>query len=111
MSACPSIDVLPPTGALQASGLFAHDGTARSIPLTAARAPRVDLRLLGVLAAGFCVFLSVYSTQALLPMLASVFHASALHASLTVTATTVAVAMVLRRSVCWPSASDGRSSL
>lgn len=52
-----------------------------------------NLRLLAVSAAGFCVFLSVYATQSLLPMLARIFHASEMHASLTVTATTLAVAI------------------
>ena len=52
-----------------------------------------NLRLLAVSAAGFCVFLSVYATQSLLPMLARIFHASEMHASLTVTATTLAVAL------------------
>jgi predicted MFS family arabinose efflux permease len=52
-----------------------------------------NFRLLAVSAAGFCVFLSVYATQSLLPLLARIFHASELHASLTVTATTLAVAL------------------
>lgn len=52
-----------------------------------------NVRLLAVSAAGFCVFLSVYATQSLLPLLAKTFHASALHASLTVSATTFAVAL------------------
>jgi len=93
MSAARSIDVLAPGPALKVSGLFAHTRSAPSTPLHAIPASGFDFRLLGVSAAGFCVFLSVYATQALLPMLASVFHASALHASLTVTATTVAVAL------------------
>lgn len=93
MSACSSTLFLGPACDQRKSAVHA---SARLIP--AARiendAPRgLDFRLLGVSAAGFCVFLSVYATQALLPMLASVFHASALHASLTVTATTVAVAL------------------
>jgi YNFM family putative membrane transporter len=93
MSACSSIDVLAPSPALQVSGLFAHTSAKSAATLSAIPARGFDFRLLGVSAAGFCVFLSVYATQALLPMLASVFHASALHASLTVTATTVAVAL------------------
>jgi MFS transporter, YNFM family, putative membrane transport protein len=52
-----------------------------------------NLRLLAVSAAGFCVFLSVYATQSLLPLLAKTFHASALHASLTISATTLAIAL------------------
>jgi predicted MFS family arabinose efflux permease len=43
--------------------------------------------------AGFCAFLSVYPTQPILPLLARVFHASALLVSLTVTATTLGIAV------------------
>jgi YNFM family putative membrane transporter len=66
-------------------------------PVEALAAPalplRWDFRLLAVSAAGFCVFLSVYATQPLLPLLARLFHASEEKVSLTVTATTVAVAI------------------
>jgi predicted MFS family arabinose efflux permease len=66
---------------------------ASSIPTDAPVASPYNFRLLAVSAAGFCVFLSVYATQSLLPLLAHIFHASELHASLTVTATTLAVAL------------------
>lgn len=52
-----------------------------------------NFRLLAVSAAGFCVFLSVYATQSILPLLAQVFRASEMKASLTVTATTLAIAL------------------
>lgn len=54
---------------------------------------RFDLRLFAVLVVGFCVFLSVYSTQALLPELARVFGATPGHVGLTISATTLAVAV------------------
>ena len=53
----------------------------------------IDSRLLAVSAAGFCVFLSVYATQALLPLLAKLFRATEGKASMTVTAVTVGVAI------------------
>jgi predicted MFS family arabinose efflux permease len=62
-------------------------------PIRPAASSPYNFRLLAVSAAGFCVFLSVYATQSLLPMLARIFHASEMHASLTVTATTLAVAL------------------
>ena len=43
--------------------------------------------------AGFCAFASFYATQPLLPLLASLFHASAGRVSLTVTAATAGVAI------------------
>jgi YNFM family putative membrane transporter len=52
-----------------------------------------DLRLLAVTAAGFCVFLSVYCTQSLLPMLQGLFHVPESKAAMTVTATTIGVAI------------------
>ncbi|KYC38859.1 hypothetical protein WA1_33120 [Scytonema hofmannii PCC 7110] len=42
---------------------------------------------------GFCAFLNLYSPQALLPLFAQVFHASKVEVSLTVSATTTAVAL------------------
>jgi MFS family permease len=46
-----------------------------------------------VVLAGFCAFLNLFLTQPILPLLASVFHASKAAVSLTVTAATVGVAM------------------
>jgi predicted MFS family arabinose efflux permease len=43
--------------------------------------------------AGFCAFASFYATQPILPLLARVFHASAIAVSLTVTAATAGVAL------------------
>lgn len=42
---------------------------------------------------GFCAFLNLYSPQPLLPLFTQVFHASKVEASLTVSATTTAVAL------------------
>jgi YNFM family putative membrane transporter len=47
-----------------------------------------------VVLAGFAAFLDLYSTQPLLPLLARTFHASSFAVSLTVTAPTVAVALI-----------------
>ncbi len=52
-----------------------------------------DRRLLGVCVAGFCVFLSVYATQALLPLLRTHYHTTEDKAAMTVTAVTAAVAI------------------
>ena len=52
-----------------------------------------DLALIAVMLAGGSTFLSVYTTQPLLPFLRQIFHASELEVSLTVSATTVAVAL------------------
>ena len=49
---------------------------------------------LGVASAGFCTFINLYATQALLPTLAAVFHRSLGETGLTVTASLVAVALV-----------------
>lgn len=42
---------------------------------------------------GFCAFLNLYSPQPLLPLFTQIFHASKVEASLTVSATTTAVAL------------------
>ncbi len=49
---------------------------------------------IGVATAGFCTFVNLYSTQALLPTLAAAFGTSLAHTGLTVTASLVAVALV-----------------
>ncbi|MGH8462115.1 MAG: MFS transporter [Stenotrophobium sp.] len=51
-----------------------------------------DLRVAGVVAAGMCAFFDMYITMALLPELRQVFGTSVSAVSLTVTATTLAVA-------------------
>jgi len=51
------------------------------------------LRLLTVSLAGFCTFLDLYATQPLLPLLQRVFHATEMSVSLTVSVTTLAVAL------------------
>lgn len=47
----------------------------------------------GVVLAGFCAFVGFYATQPLLPLLAQVFHASKIAVSLTLTASTIGVAI------------------
>ena len=54
-----------------------------------------------VVAAGMCAFFTMYVTQGLLPSLRSVFHAGVAELSLTLTATTLAVAAAARPK--WPS--------
>ena len=50
-------------------------------------------RQFGVVVAGFCSFLQMYSTQPLLPMLTGIFHASKMAVSLTVTLAGLGVAV------------------
>lgn len=50
-------------------------------------------RTLAVTFAGFCAFLGLYATQPLLPMLEQLFHASKAAVSLTLTASTLGVAL------------------
>lgn len=50
-------------------------------------------RIWGVTFAGFCAFLGLYLTQPILPRLGEVFHASKAVVSLTLTATTLGVAL------------------
>ena len=52
-----------------------------------------NTRLLAVALTGFCPFLAMYVTQPLLPDFRQVFHATAAEVSLTVSATTIAVAL------------------
>src|SRR6476646_9080647 len=52
-----------------------------------------DLRVFMVALIGFCVFLTVYATQALLPLFRSLFKTDEFHVSLTVSATTIAIAI------------------
>lgn len=54
----------------------------------------LDRRKIAVVVAGFCAFLNMYSTQSLLPELQAHFHASVAETSLTLSATTLAVALV-----------------
>jgi len=50
-------------------------------------------RVFAVGLVGFCAFLSLYSTQPLLPLFHRIFHASKLAVSLTVSSATLAVAL------------------
>ena len=54
--------------------------------------PRFDAGIAAVALAGVCTFLDVYTTQALLPYLRQVYHASEVEVSLTVSATILATA-------------------
>jgi len=54
---------------------------------------RVDARLTGIVLAGFCTFLDLYTTQPLLPLFQRVFHASEVAVGMTLSATTLAVAL------------------
>ncbi len=51
------------------------------------------MRILGVVVAGFCAFLQLYSTQPLLPRLSEVFDAGSVTVSLTVTVAALGVAL------------------
>ena len=53
-----------------------------------------DLRRLAIALAGVCTFINLYATQPLLPLFAREFRASSAAVSLTVSATTLAVALV-----------------
>ena len=67
--------------------------TALSPSLQDAAGPPEWLRRAAVTAAGMCAFFTMYLTQGLLPSLQSVFHASVAELSLTITFTTLAVAV------------------
>lgn len=64
-------------------------------PLTPSNAQptQLALKLFAIALCGFCPFLAVYVTQPLLPLLAKAFSASVGAVSITVTATTLAVAL------------------
>ena len=53
-----------------------------------------DPRRLAIVLAGLCCFINLYATQPLLPLFAREFHASSAQVSMTVSATTLAVALV-----------------
>lgn len=54
----------------------------------------IDARTVAVALAGFCAFIDLYATQSLLPLLAHDFNARPAEVSLTVSATTLAVAFI-----------------
>ncbi|MGA2354577.1 MAG: MFS transporter [Terriglobales bacterium] len=54
---------------------------------------KLDKATVATMLAGMCTFLSVYSTQPLLPLLRQIFHASEFAVSLTVSATILATAL------------------
>ena len=51
------------------------------------------MRTLGIVVAGYCAFLQLYSTQPLLPRLTQIFHAGTVEVSLTVTMAALGVAL------------------
>jgi YNFM family putative membrane transporter len=56
--------------------------------------PRLlDVRVVMITLTGFCVFLNVYATQTLLPLFTKIFAASKFQVSLTVSATTIGIAL------------------
>ncbi len=61
--------------------------------LTRPQAGGRDWRVVAVALAGFCTFLDLYATQPLLPLFVRLFHAPTARVSLTVSATTLAVAL------------------
>ncbi|MGA8009583.1 MAG: MFS transporter [Thiomonas sp.] len=67
--------------------------TALPASSPATEQPPEWLRRAAVTAAGMCAFFTMYVTQGLLPSLQSVFHASVAELSLTITFTTLAVAL------------------
>ena len=67
--------------------------TALMPPIPTTDGPPEWLRRAAVTAAGMCAFFTMYVTQGLLPSLQSVFHASVAELSLTITFTTLAVAL------------------
>jgi hypothetical protein len=71
-------------------------GLATYTAAPAAHRNRFDAGIFAVALAGICTFLDVYPRQALLPHLRNVYHASEVEVSLTVSATTLAVALAAR---------------
>jgi len=53
----------------------------------------VTSRQFGIVVAGFCAFLQMYSTQPLLPMLTGIFHTTKIAVSMTVTVAGLGVAV------------------
>lgn len=81
-----NLRVQPMTRRMQSAPQEKPDATPTHSPF--------DRTIMAVVMAGTCTFLNVYSTQPLLPLLRRLFHASELEVSFTVSATTLAVAMV-----------------
>jgi predicted MFS family arabinose efflux permease len=78
----------------QPNNVHVHNVAARQAAHKLHRRYRFpDLRVFMVALIGFCVFLTVYATQALLPMFRDKFATSEFHVSLTVSATTIAIAI------------------
>src|SRR3954469_4716097 len=68
--------------------------TAAALAQPLSPKPRLlDIRVIMVTLTGFCVFLNVYATQTLLPLFTKIFTASKFQVSLTVSATTIGIAL------------------
>ena len=67
--------------------------TRFAAPATTGLALLLDVRVVMVTLTGFCVFLNVYATQTLLPLFATIFGATKFEVSLTVSATTIGIAL------------------
>jgi predicted MFS family arabinose efflux permease len=68
-------------------------GVAKGKPGNGQTSTWTDIRVLMIALIGYCVFLNVYATQSLLPLFSNVFQASKFAVSLTVSATTVGIAL------------------
>ncbi|HEY9640956.1 MAG TPA: MFS transporter [Coleofasciculaceae cyanobacterium] len=78
----------------QASALaIRHQQAVRSTRNPTSAALLQPNRAIAIAFVGFCSFLNLYAPQPLLPLLTQIFHASKVEVSLTVSATTAAVAL------------------
>jgi predicted MFS family arabinose efflux permease len=67
--------------------------TASLAPSIGHKPSLLDIRVIMITLTGFCVFLNVYATQTLLPLFTKIFSASKFQVSLTVSATTIGIAL------------------
>jgi YNFM family putative membrane transporter len=72
---------------------FMSISALETVPAKAPAAKLFDLTTVAVFLAGACTFLNVYTTQPVLPLLRRVYHASEVEVSLTVSVTTVCIAL------------------
>jgi len=99
MSAIDSVASLPPCTARSIRKNHPRRGYRALAPLpplsncSASRPLLLDRRVLMVTLTGFCVFLNVYATQTLLPLFTRIFGAGKFQVSLTVSATTIGIAL------------------
>lgn len=76
---------------LRRSPSWAELGAGTAVGVIASK--QTNRRLLAIALVGFCSFLNLYTTQPLLPLFTQIFQASKVEVSLTVSATTIAVAL------------------